>query len=132
MSEFRRQLGYRIITETSVTAMYPCVVFYFYPFALFSIDFSCAIASTLAMHGRMYPTSSHVCFYSNVFGRERKVGIVRRRKSDEVLALHVPPTLTLSWLFGTADNLNVVLSRVVCRLCLFAARTDPDSVRVNS
>ncbi|EGZ26414.1 hypothetical protein PHYSODRAFT_443521, partial [Phytophthora sojae] len=39
------------------------------PFA----DFSCAIASTLAMHGRMYPTSSHVCFYSNVFGRERKI-----------------------------------------------------------
>lgn len=25
------------------------------------------------MHGRMYPTDSHVCFYSNVFGRERKV-----------------------------------------------------------
>lgn len=37
-------------------------------------DFSCAIAASLAMHGRMYPTSSHVCFYSNVFGRERKVG----------------------------------------------------------
>ena len=39
----------------------------------FLVDFSCAIASTLAMHGRMYPTSTHVCFYSNVFGRERKV-----------------------------------------------------------
>lgn len=25
------------------------------------------------MHGRMYPTDTHVCFYSNVFGRERKV-----------------------------------------------------------
>jgi hypothetical protein len=25
------------------------------------------------MHGRMYPTSTHVCFYSNVFGRERKI-----------------------------------------------------------
>lgn len=36
-------------------------------------DFSCAIAATLAMHGRMYPTNTHVCFYSNVFGRERKV-----------------------------------------------------------
>lgn len=31
------------------------------------------------MHGRMYPTSSHVCFYSNVFGRERKVS-----KSEKV------------------------------------------------
>lgn len=39
------------------------------------IDFSCAIAATLAMHGRMYPTDTHVCFYSNVFGRERKVRI---------------------------------------------------------
>ncbi|TYZ61408.1 hypothetical protein PybrP1_002958 [[Pythium] brassicae (nom. inval.)] len=36
-------------------------------------DFSCAVAATLAMHGRMYPTDAHVCFYSNVFGRERKI-----------------------------------------------------------
>lgn len=41
------------------------------------VDYSCAISATLAMHGRMYPTSSHLCFYSNVFGRERKVRCLR-------------------------------------------------------
>nr|CCA16198.1 conserved hypothetical protein [Albugo laibachii Nc14] len=39
----------------------------FYP------DFSCALSATFAMHGRMYPTSDVLCFYSNVFGRERKI-----------------------------------------------------------
>ncbi|KAF4150309.1 VAD1-like StAR-related lipid transfer domain [Phytophthora infestans] len=50
-----------------------CMIFDLPESTQFYQDFSCAIASTLAMHGRMYPTSSHVCFYSNVFGRERKI-----------------------------------------------------------
>ncbi|KAL4177638.1 hypothetical protein KRP22_002568 [Phytophthora ramorum] len=50
-----------------------CMIFDLPQSTQFYQDFSCAIASTLAMHGRMYPTSSHVCFYSNVFGRERKI-----------------------------------------------------------
>ncbi|TDH73420.1 hypothetical protein CCR75_006682 [Bremia lactucae] len=50
-----------------------CMIFDLPETTQFYQDFSCAIASTLAMHGRMYPTSSHVCFYSNVFGRERKI-----------------------------------------------------------
>ncbi|KAE9349380.1 hypothetical protein PR003_g5915 [Phytophthora rubi] len=50
-----------------------CMIFDLPESTQFYEDFSCAIASTLAMHGRMYPTSSHVCFYSNVFGRERKI-----------------------------------------------------------
>uniref|UniRef100_A0AAV1UKT0 VASt domain-containing protein n=1 Tax=Peronospora matthiolae TaxID=2874970 RepID=A0AAV1UKT0_9STRA len=50
-----------------------CMIFDLPESTQFYKDFSCAIASTLAMHGRMYPTSSHVCFYSNVFGRERKI-----------------------------------------------------------
>ncbi|CEG47283.1 Uncharacterized conserved protein, contains GRAM domain [Plasmopara halstedii] len=50
-----------------------CMIFDLPVSTQFYQDFSCAIASTLAMHGRMYPTSSHVCFYSNVFGRERKI-----------------------------------------------------------
>ncbi|CAI5709772.1 unnamed protein product [Peronospora farinosa] len=50
-----------------------CMIFDLPESTQFYQDFSCAIASTLAMHGRMYPTSTHVCFYSNVFGRERKI-----------------------------------------------------------
>ncbi|CAI5717958.1 unnamed protein product [Peronospora destructor] len=50
-----------------------CMIFDLPESTQFYEDFSCAIASTLAMHGRMYPTSTHVCFYSNVFGRERKI-----------------------------------------------------------
>ncbi|CAH0476742.1 unnamed protein product [Peronospora belbahrii] len=50
-----------------------CMIFDLHISTEFYKDFSCAIASTLAMHGRMYPTSSHVCFYSNMFGRERKI-----------------------------------------------------------
>ncbi|GAB9468490.1 hypothetical protein Gpo141_00005806 [Globisporangium polare] len=50
-----------------------CMIFDLPHTTKFYQDFSCAIAATLAMHGRMYPTDSHVCFYSNVFGRERKI-----------------------------------------------------------
>ncbi|RMX69245.1 hypothetical protein DD238_003908 [Peronospora effusa] len=50
-----------------------CMIFDLPESTQFYQDFSCAIASTLAMHGRMYPTSTHVCFYSNVFARERKI-----------------------------------------------------------
>ncbi|KAJ0411958.1 hypothetical protein ATCC90586_009915 [Pythium insidiosum] len=50
-----------------------CMIFDLPRATKFYKDFSCAIAATFAMHGRMYPTSSHVCFYSNVFGRERKI-----------------------------------------------------------
>ncbi|KAF1315974.1 hypothetical protein FI667_g15706, partial [Globisporangium splendens] len=50
-----------------------CMIFDLPRSTKFYQDFSCAIAGTLAMHGRMYPTNTHVCFYSNVFGRERKI-----------------------------------------------------------
>ncbi|DAZ93214.1 TPA: hypothetical protein N0F65_001566 [Lagenidium giganteum] len=50
-----------------------CMIFDLPKSTKFYRYFSCAIASKFAMHGRMYPTSTHVCFYSNVFGRERKI-----------------------------------------------------------
>ncbi|RLN49858.1 hypothetical protein BBJ29_003119 [Phytophthora kernoviae] len=37
-----------------------CMIFDLPESTQFYQDFSCAIASTLAMHGRMYPTSSHI------------------------------------------------------------------------
>ncbi|TMW66523.1 hypothetical protein Poli38472_004288 [Pythium oligandrum] len=50
-----------------------CMIFDLPKCTRFYKDFSCAISAAFAMHGRMYPTSSHLCFYSNVFGRERKI-----------------------------------------------------------
>jgi hypothetical protein len=42
------------------------------------VDYSCALHSKLfygggVMHGRMYITNAHLCFYSNLFGFEKKV-----------------------------------------------------------
>lgn len=45
-------------------------------------DYSCALKSGISVHGRMYPTEKHVCFYSNLFGSERKVAIPYDRIVD--------------------------------------------------
>jgi hypothetical protein len=37
-------------------------------------DYSCALQSKILLHGRMYLTSKNICFYSNLFGFEKKVG----------------------------------------------------------
>ena len=39
------------------------------------IDFSCAVESTVLLHGRMYITNKYLCFYSNLFGLEKKIRI---------------------------------------------------------
>jgi uncharacterized membrane protein YgcG len=36
-------------------------------------DYSCAVESTILLHGRMYMTERFLCFYSNVFGLEKKI-----------------------------------------------------------
>lgn len=38
-------------------------------------DFSCAVESTVLLHGRMYVTTRFLCFYSNLFGLEKKIRI---------------------------------------------------------
>ena len=38
-------------------------------------DFSCAVESTVLLHGRMYVTTQFLCFYSNLFGLEKKIRI---------------------------------------------------------
>lgn len=38
-------------------------------------DYSCAVESTVLMHGRLYVTRNFVCFYSNLFGLEKKMRI---------------------------------------------------------
>jgi hypothetical protein len=38
-------------------------------------DFSCAVESTVLLHGRMYVTNRFLCFYSNLFGLEKKIRI---------------------------------------------------------
>lgn len=39
------------------------------------VDFSCAVESTVLLHGRMYITNKYLCFYSNLFGLEKKIRI---------------------------------------------------------
>ena len=38
-------------------------------------DFSCAIERKILLHGRLYVTERFVCFYSNLFGFEKKIKI---------------------------------------------------------
>jgi hypothetical protein len=38
-------------------------------------DFTCAAESTVLLHGRMYITNKFICFYSNLFGLEKKIRI---------------------------------------------------------
>jgi hypothetical protein len=38
-------------------------------------DYTCAVESNILLHGRMYVTPKFVCFYSNLFGLEKKIRI---------------------------------------------------------
>ena len=38
-------------------------------------DFSCAVETKVLLHGRMYVTNRFLCFYSNLFGVEKKIRI---------------------------------------------------------
>jgi len=38
-------------------------------------DFTCAVQSSIILHGRMYITERFLCFYSNLFGLEKKIRI---------------------------------------------------------
>lgn len=38
-------------------------------------DFTCAVQSNIILHGRMYVTDRFLCFYSNLFGLEKKIRI---------------------------------------------------------
>jgi GRAM domain len=38
-------------------------------------DFTCAVQSNIILHGRMYITDRFLCFYSNLFGLEKKIRI---------------------------------------------------------
>lgn len=38
-------------------------------------DFTCAVESAVLLHGRMFLTSKFLCFYSNLFGLEKKIRI---------------------------------------------------------
>jgi len=38
-------------------------------------DFTCAVQSNIILHGRMYVTDRYICFYSNLFGLEKKIRI---------------------------------------------------------
>ena len=38
-------------------------------------DFSCAIEATILLHGRLFISTKFACFYSNLFGLEKKIRI---------------------------------------------------------
>ncbi len=42
---------------------------------MYCADFTCAVESTVLLHGRMYITNRFICFYSNLFGLEKKIRI---------------------------------------------------------
>ena len=48
------------------------------------LDYACALQLTGPIHGRLYITQHHICFFSNLFGFEKKV----RDRSSETQTLH--------------------------------------------
>ena len=62
-------------------------------------DFSCAISQDVLLHGRMYVSQSHICFYSNIFGHRttevmpmRAITAIEKRKSVHINAQTIPTT----------------------------------------
>jgi hypothetical protein len=62
-------------------------------------DFSCAVESTVLLHGRLYVTTRFLCFYSNLFGLEKKIRIPYSHISavtKEKTALVIPNAIAIS------------------------------------
>jgi len=62
-------------------------------------DFSCAVESTVLLHGRLYVTDRFVCFYSNLFGLEKKIRIPFSHitvVTKENTALVIPNAIAIS------------------------------------
>jgi len=62
-------------------------------------DFTCAVESTVLLHGRMYITNRFICFYSNLFGLEKKIRIPYthiRKISKENTAMVIPNAIAIS------------------------------------
>lgn len=69
----------------------------FYP--LHPTDFTCAVESTVLLHGRMYITSKFICFYSNLFGLEKKIRIPYshiKNITKENTAMVIPNAIAIS------------------------------------
>jgi hypothetical protein len=62
-------------------------------------DFTCAVESTVLLHGRMYITNRFICFYSNLFGLEKKIRIPYshiRSITKENTAMVIPNAISIS------------------------------------
>jgi hypothetical protein len=62
-------------------------------------DFSCAVESTVLLHGRLYITDKFACFYSNLFGLEKKIRIPYTHitvVTKENTALIIPNAIAIS------------------------------------
>eukprot|EP01038_Epipyxis_sp_PR26KG_P006047 gene6047-8326_t len=62
-------------------------------------DFSCAVESTVLLHGRMYITNKFICFYSNLFGLEKKIRIPYSHIKSikrEMTAMVIPNAICIS------------------------------------
>jgi hypothetical protein len=65
---------------------------------LISVDFSCAIESTILIHGRLYLSNTALLFYSNLFGIEKKLKIPYSRVksfSQAKTALLIPNAIQI-------------------------------------
>jgi hypothetical protein len=65
----------------------------------FYLDFTCAVESTVLLHGRMYITNRFICFYSNLFGLEKKIRIPYshiRSITKENTAMVIPNAIAIS------------------------------------
>ena len=78
---------------------------------IFKSDFSCAVESTVLLHGRMYVTNRFLCFYSNLFGLEKKIRIPYSHitlVTKENTALVIPNAIAVSTREFTTNSLQYI------------------------
>ena len=76
--------------------LFICVIWYKH---YVYVDFTCAVESTVLLHGRMYITSKFICFYSNLFGLEKKIRIPYshiRSITKTMTAMVIPNAISIS------------------------------------
>ncbi|RYH10240.1 hypothetical protein EON65_39595 [archaeon] len=72
------------------------------------VDFHCALQTKLITHGRLYVTDKYLCFYSKLFGSEKKVRIPFHQVKSITKGVMVMPFISVETL--TSDGKRHVAS----------------------
>lgn len=70
---FHQRRGLLLVSATAAKAKYLLIHFHVCYVSICILDYSCAVAKEILIHGRLYVSQNFLCFYANIFRWETLV-----------------------------------------------------------